>query len=588
MSVDLAIRLRLLAQDYHDGRIDLPAYRALRAPILDSLVLNVYSVKAAMEATQPRAAARAIDSELTQPGKPLAQPRAQPGPQPGSPSKPQSQPQSLSQPPRNSRAIVIASVALLAVAAAVAVWLSIGSGDAPSHEAGAVTARNDEAFHRLIDEFTDRGDWGDAQLAPLNAALLELGGARMAASAHEPWFQHFVDELRRRLKEQQALSPAALTSNNSPLAALAVTVGFDLQSPDAAIHIASLPPPAAAGDHGPSPGEETSRVGTGGATKGSVASAVTESGQPAAQSSAAKSARAADVDGSSPTTGAAAPMASVTGRPGAAIAANSASGNVSATVTAAVDAQNTCRLELIRSRRPLCQDALPIGGEGPLMAMVPAGAFDMGSNAAAEEQPVHHVTIREPFAISVYEVSQGDFKQFCEHTKRACAPQPWVGDDYPAVSVSWDDARAYAEWLSSVTHHRYSLPTEAQWEYAARAGQAGPFPGGDSLSPTDAHYSMLTKQTVAARRSQKFNANAFRLVHTVGNVREWVEDAWTQGFTGAPADGSAMKSAAGARHVARGGSYADGAARLRLSMREGLPADTRDITTGFRIVRELP
>ena len=222
------------------------------------------------------------------------------------------------------------------------------------------------------------------------------------------------------------------------------------------------------------------------------------------------------------------------------------------------------------------------------MAMVPAGAFDMGSTAAAEEQPVHRVTIHEPFAISVYEVSQGDFKQFCENTKRACAPQPWVGDDFPAVSVSWDDARAYAEWLSSVTHHRYSLPTEAQWEYAARAGQAGPFPGGSSLSPTDAHYSILAKQTTAARRSQKFNANAFRLVHTVGNVREWVEDTWVQSFAGASNDGSASKSAPGGLRVARGGSYADGAARLRLSMREGLPANTRDSTTGFRIARELP
>jgi serine/threonine-protein kinase PpkA len=219
--------------------------------------------------------------------------------------------------------------------------------------------------------------------------------------------------------------------------------------------------------------------------------------------------------------------------------------------------------------------------------MVPAGAFEMGSAAASDEQPVHRVTIREPFAISVYEVSQGDFKQFCEHTKYTCAPQPWTGDDYPVVNVSWDDARAYAEWLSSVTRHRYSLPTEAQWEYAARAGQAGPFPGGDSLSPTDAHYSMLAKQTAAVRRDQKFNANAFRLVHTLGNVREWVEDAWAPGFAGASNDGSAMKLAQGAMRVARGGSYSDGAARLRLSMREGLPASTRDSTTGFRVVREL-
>ena len=155
--------------------------------------------------------------------------------------------------------------------------------------------------------------------------------------------------------------------------------------------------------------------------------------------------------------------------------------------------------------------------------------------------------------------------------------------------MTWDDARAYVAWLSSVTHHRYSLPSEAQWEYAARAGRTGLVPNGDALSPTDAHYSMLAKQAAAAPRSQKFNANAFKLMHTLGNVREWVEDAWTPSFAGAPSDGAAAAAAQSAsQHVARGGSYADGPTRLRLSLREGLPAGTRDATTGFRIVRELP
>jgi formylglycine-generating enzyme required for sulfatase activity len=212
----------------------------------------------------------------------------------------------------------------------------------------------------------------------------------------------------------------------------------------------------------------------------------------------------------------------------------------------------------------------------------------MGSTAASEEQPVHPVSIGAPFAISIYEVSQGELKQFCEQAKRPCPAQPWSGDDYPVVNVSWDDARAYTEWLSATTGHHYSLPTEAQWEYAARAGHTGPFPSGDALSPTDAQFSGTTKQTAPARRSQTFNANPFRLLHTVGNVREWVEDAWLPNFAAAPSDGSAVRAAQATTRVARGGSYADGASRLRLSLREGLPANTRDPTTGFRIVRELP
>ena len=108
---------------------------------------------------------------------------------------------------------------------------------------------------------------------------------------------------------------------------------------------------------------------------------------------------------------------------------------------------------------------------------------------------------------------------------------------------------------------------------AARAGNTGLVPNGDTLSPTDAHFSMLTQQIEPARRTQRFNANAFRLVHTLGNVREWVADGW---------------AASDATRVVRGGSYVDGAARLRFSLREWLPLSTRDAVTGFRIVRELP
>jgi formylglycine-generating enzyme required for sulfatase activity len=188
----------------------------------------------------------------------------------------------------------------------------------------------------------------------------------------------------------------------------------------------------------------------------------------------------------------------------------------------------------------------------------------------------------------VHEVSQGEFESYCEDTGRSCAAQPWTGKDYPVVNVSWQEARAYAEWLSRATGFRYRLPSEAEWEYAARAGQSGLVPGGDIPSPTDAHYSMRTSLTAPAPRSQKFNDNAFRLMHTLGNLREWVEDGWIENFTGAPSDGGAVSSSANGMRVVRGGSYADSAAKLRLSVREGLPSDTRDALTGFRVLREVP
>ena len=610
MSADVAARLRMLAQDHHDGRLDLAAYRALRAPLLDSLVLNTAIVASAMEITQPRATRPVGEDATTRPGKPHMPGSAghSPGAAPPSPSVASSNPWlgaptdresgAAEAPKRPPTGLIAVGVAIIAVGA-VAFWMwrtpSQADRSSPTMPVGAA-----DHVHDLVAPFVERSDWSDGRLTSLNASLLELGGVRIAAVAREAWFQRFVDELRRRLKEQQALAPTPLTVDNSPLAALAVTVGIDLNSPDAAIHIEALPP-ARPPEETAGSAERSGKSGVmhhakGGPTgEGSTpahsdvfvphsSSSGTNSGTDAAAGDQAASSTAA---GQSPSV-IASTAASPNAKPGAMMASlqNGAPHGTTASAVPTSAGENACRVELIGSRRPVCHDVLPSGSDAPLMALVPAGAFEMGSTVTAEEQPVHHVTIREPFAISVYEVSQGEFRQFCEQTHRACTSQPWTGDDYPVVNVSWDDAHAYADWLTSVTHQRYSLPTEAQWEYAARAGQTGLFPGGDALSPTDAHYSMVARETSAARRIEKFKANAFRLVHVVGNVREWVEDGWAPNFAGAPADGSAMKAAP--MRVARGGSYTDGAARLRLSMREGLPAGTRDTTTGFRIVRELP
>ncbi|MDB6012824.1 MAG: serine/threonine protein kinase PpkA [Gammaproteobacteria bacterium] len=576
MSADVAARLRQLAHDHHDGRLDLATYRSLRAPLLESLVPNGGVALAVLENTQPRA--------VPKPATPVT-----------------NEPESKGVP---KGAIAIAAVAVVLVVVLAGLWALRGSrllGGSPGGDAGRTGSRTDsvtdggaagapgsrataEGLNRILDlvgSFIDRGDWSDGRLATLNASLLEVGGAQIAAATHEARFQRFIDELRARLKEQQALAPARLTADNSPLAALAVAVGIDLNSPDSALHIAPLPaPPPPAGATEGARGDVAAAGVRRGAGMGHPLTAPAGITPPPGTTPTGSGSDSPLPAGQDVAGGSAAGAAAITPVAAAASATAAASG--------ADTQETTCRIDLIRSRRPLCHDTLPPGVEGPLLALIPAGSFDMGSTAAPEEQPVHHVTIHEPFAISVYEVSQGEFKHYCEQAKRPCAPQPWAGDDYPVVNVSWDDARTYTEWLSGVTHHRYSLPTEAQWEYAARAGRTGLFPTGDALSATDAQFSGLTKQAAAARRSQSFNANAFRLLHTVGNVREWVDDSWIQNFVGAPSDGSAVKSAQVALHVVRGGSYTDGATRLRLSMREGLSINTRDATTGFRIVRELP
>lgn len=583
MSADVAARLRQLAHDHHDGRLDLATYRSLRAPLLESLVPNGGVASAVLENTQPRA--------VPKPAAPVI-----------------NGPESKGAP---KGAIAIVAVAVVLVLVGAGLW-ALGGGRLLGGDAGGSAGRTGsgtdgatdggvagspgsmataEGLNRilgLVGPFIERGDWSDGRLATLNAALLEVGGVQIAAAAHEARFQRFIDELRARLKEQQALAPTRLTADNSPLAALAVTVGIDLNSPDSALHIAPLPaapPPEGAAER--ERGDVAmagARHGAGTARPLTVPAGITVEGA----TSTGSGSDSPLPGGSDVAAGSVAGATQGNRQDATSSAALSGTSSATAAASGADTRETTCRIDLIRSRRPLCHDTLPPGVEGPLLALIPAGSFDMGSTAAPEEQPVHHVTIQEPFAISVYEVSQGEFKHYCEQARRPCAPQPWAGDDYPVVNVSWDDARAYTEWLSGVTHRRYSLPTEAQWEYAARAGRTGLFPTGDALSATDAQFSGLTKQTAAARRSQSFNANAFRLLHTVGNVREWVEDSWIQNFVGAPGDGSAVKATQAGVHVVRGGSYTDGATRLRLSMREGLPINTRDVTTGFRILRELP
>lgn len=532
MSADLAARLRALAQDHHAGKLTLAAYRKLRAPLLDSLELHAMDE---MAVTQPRSLGRAA----------------------GRPPRTRIQDTAVKAATRPTTLPRVIVVLLLLLVIALAAWWTL-QRSTPHQEAAADSIAPAGPVHDVVEPFVQRGDWSDARVAALNVALLELGDRQIGAVAGEQWFQRFVDDLRKRFKEQQALVQTPLTAQSSPLAALAVTVGLNLDSPDAAIRITTT--------------DTVDRHAT------SEPASSVPAALPAKETSRAPPvARAAQVDVE-------------TSKPQSDIASAAASKVVptASTAVGSTSHPSTCRLELIRSRRPFCQDTLPSGASGPQLAMIPAGEFDMGSTAAATEQPIHRVRIREPFAISVYEVSQGEFKAYCDDAGRSCAAQPWSGDDYPVVNVSWQDARAYAEWLSHATGFRYRLPSEAQWEYAARAGQSGLVPGGDTLSPTDAHYSMLTRLTAPAPRSQKFNDNAFRLLHTLGNLREWVEDGWVENFTAAPSDGTAVISSANGMRVVRGGSYADSAAKLRLSLREGLLSDTRDELTGFRVSREVP
>ena len=250
-------------------------------------------------------------------------------------------------------------------------------------------------------------------------------------------------------------------------------------------------------------------------------------------------------------------------------------------------ARTNCKAELVKSRRPYCMDILASGSKGPVLVVLPPGQFEMGGERAPE-QPRHTVSLDRPFAMAMFEVSAGELAAFCKATGSTCPEQPWSDPALPAVNVSWPLTQAYAAWLSEVTQAQYRLPSEAEWEYAARAGTTTLYPFGSELVPTHARYSFKSPQTTpVAANDRTVNRNAFRLYHMIGNVREWVQDAWSPSFDGAAADGSARNAAGSAERVVRGGSYADGADALRSSARMPLAADSGDRYTGFRVVRAL-
>ena len=616
MSADTADRLRALARDHLEGRSSLETYRRLRAQLLDDLMAPAAGAPAAgapaggtsPDATQPRAAAQVSDATQPRASAPRSTAeRSEPARVPPSPPSPPS-PAPAGNEVGSGRAVgYVALVLLVVLGVAFFVWKHHSRGPASSAASAPVTSGQTDPLQALLEPLLQNPDWSDARLVALNQTLLEAGQRRLDAVRNTDWFGAFVESVRSRLLQQQALAGAPLTADNSPLAALAVTLGIDLAAPaqPAASPANLLPGPATAQGRQKS-GEQAKRAAqaTGGGTSPSVQSGSAPA--PARASESASTQPASAGEGSAPASGpvrakpvrgepvGAQPVhaESVEAEPASVPAGALSAGApaTSQTLTAKASGPHeypACSAALSQVRLNYCQDFLASGDAGPLLAVIPAGSFMMGNRAVAEESPVHRVTLSRGFAMSVYEVSQSEFELYCRTAGKSCPPQPWSHGDYPVVDVSWRDAQDYAQWLSQATHQRYRLATEAEWEYAARAGVAGLYPSGDSLSPTDAYFSMGATLTAPAPRSMRFNANAWHLMDMVGNAREWVADDWSPSYSGAPTDGSARVGGESGIKVARGGCYADPAIKLRLTTREPLPADTRDRCTGIRLVREI-
>ena len=248
------------------------------------------------------------------------------------------------------------------------------------------------------------------------------------------------------------------------------------------------------------------------------------------------------------------------------------------------------------------RDALSGGGEGPQMVVLPTGNFTMGSPSTetgrlANEGPTRTVTISNRIAMGRYEVTFEDYKRFTDDsttTQTLPDDQGWGRGTRPVMRVSWNDAKAYARWLSTQTSKSYRLPSESEWEYAARAGTDTAYSFGNTISCSQARYGHDGGDCSSTRYGGtvpvgSFVANAFGLFDMHGNVAEFVEDCHVNTYTGAPSDGSARTTGCGANVLAvvRGGGWGTGPRFLRAATRNRLFLSFANNNTGFRLVQDL-
>ena len=253
----------------------------------------------------------------------------------------------------------------------------------------------------------------------------------------------------------------------------------------------------------------------------------------------------------------------------------------------------------------------------------------------ADEGPVHRVRISQAFYLGKYEVTVGEFRRFVaetgyhttaeQHAEQGCrtlenptrnkwgwtANRTWQDLEYkveahqPVVCVSWHDAQAYVRWLREATGEEYRLPTEAEWEYAARAGTQTGYHFGDKAVEicqygNVADTTQLPNGNVWSNRVDcndghvysapvgSYRPNRWGLYDVHGNVWEWVQDCWNSSYAGAPGDGQAWETGNCSRRVLRGGSWSSVPRVLRSAFRFRYTADNRGSSYGFRIARSLP
>ena len=252
----------------------------------------------------------------------------------------------------------------------------------------------------------------------------------------------------------------------------------------------------------------------------------------------------------------------------------------------------------------------------PEMVAIGPGQFTMGSppddnEAYPPERPLDEVAIQKRFALGKYEVTFDEYDRFAYDTgRRPPFDRGWGGGKRPVINISWEDATAYAKWLSEKTGKSFRLPTEAEWEYAARAGTTTRRFWGDDPNHACRYANVFDQANEAQLRTSEivwnahgcddryphtapvgsFKPNAFELCDMLGNVWEWMQDCWHETYNDAPSNGSAWLGENGAecgRRVTRGGSWLRDPRGVRSAFRGYTTTTYRSDVNGFRLAQDL-
>jgi len=532
MNEHLPNEIRRLYRDYYAGRLTFADYRYRRGLLLDSLTIDIEDEMV----TQTRPAGQ--DAPVV-PVMPEPQPPAQ-------------------KPPRRIFTGANVLVACIAVIALVVFFVTRSIDEVVPASAPVTSTpdprlapllqtmpsvvetevvRSTDAGQELVEDFVERQDWRQLSLLEFQDAWSRIASADRAFAKGTLWFEPLAEGVRYQISEASEF--AATPEDDAQLTQL---YEFSLQ-----LGLVELVPA------GWTPNPETINRG--------ADEIISPDAPPVADVVILQESVVETED--------------VPQTPDS--VDDNASDGTAATVNAANE--NACNKAQLTTRRRNCFDFVAENQKGPLLRVLAGGDFVMGNDDNPDDQPARSVSLANPYAISVFEITRADYILYCEQAGTGCPGEPWPGEELPVVDVNWHEAVAYCAWLTEKTGHIYRLPTEEEWEHAARGGTTTVYPFGDQLGATQARFSSVNQYEFPLSTSDRTTQrNDFGLWHVVGNVQEWVSADWMS--DSAASAGDDLK-------VVRGGSYASGEEELRSTSRRSMPALSKDSRTGFRVVREL-